>query len=90
MDFNEIVMHTGAEPTIEQYGYQESSMKIGSHLYIAALVLPGLHSYEEVRIDQTVQTRYDVHDQSALIIGDIEEKMTPGLAHVPPGGYGDL
>eukprot|EP00971_Amphidinium_carterae_P298584 5932335-Amphidinium_carterae.1 len=37
MDYNEIVMHTGAEPTIEQYGYQELSMKIGSHLYIAAL-----------------------------------------------------
>eukprot|EP00971_Amphidinium_carterae_P105066 2080476-Amphidinium_carterae.1 len=48
------------------------------------MVLPGLHSYEEVR------TRYDVHDQSALIIGEIEEKMTPGLAHVPPVGYEDL
>eukprot|EP00971_Amphidinium_carterae_P015932 314552-Amphidinium_carterae.1 len=42
MDYNELVMHTGAEPTIEQYGCQEP--------------LPGLHTYEEVRIDQTVQT----------------------------------
>eukprot|EP00971_Amphidinium_carterae_P150519 2983728-Amphidinium_carterae.1 len=64
MDYNELVMHTGAEPTIEQCGYQEPSIKIGSHLYVAAMVLPGLHTYEEVRIDQTVQTRYDVHDQS--------------------------
>eukprot|EP00971_Amphidinium_carterae_P260225 5162990-Amphidinium_carterae.1 len=81
MDYNEIVMHTGAEPTIEQYGYQEPSVKIGSHLHVAAMVLPGLHRYEEVRIGQTVRTRYDVHDESALIIGEIEEKMTPGLAY---------
>eukprot|EP00971_Amphidinium_carterae_P275084 5458032-Amphidinium_carterae.1 len=81
MDYNELVRHTGAEPTIEQYGYQEPSMKIGSHQYLAAMVLPGLHTYEEVRIDRTIPTRYDMHDQSALIIGEIEEKMTPGLAH---------
>eukprot|EP00971_Amphidinium_carterae_P179487 3559890-Amphidinium_carterae.1 len=31
-----------------------------------------------------------MHDQSALIIGEIDEKMNPGLAHVPPGGYEDL
>eukprot|EP00971_Amphidinium_carterae_P149956 2972697-Amphidinium_carterae.1 len=37
MDYNELVMHTGAEPTIEQCGYQEPSMKIGSHLYVAAM-----------------------------------------------------
>eukprot|EP00971_Amphidinium_carterae_P238096 4726777-Amphidinium_carterae.1 len=68
MDYNEIAMHTCTEPNIEQLGYQEPAMKIGSHLYVAAMVLPGLHTYEEVRIDQAVQTRYDVHDQSSLII----------------------
>eukprot|EP00971_Amphidinium_carterae_P060321 1193629-Amphidinium_carterae.1 len=51
------------------------------------MVLPGLHTYEEVRIGQTVHTRYDVHDQSALIIGEIEEKMPLRLAHVPPGAW---
>eukprot|EP00971_Amphidinium_carterae_P333899 6468896-Amphidinium_carterae.1 len=65
-------------------------MKIGSHLYVAAMVLPGLHTYEEVRIDQTVQTRYHVHDQSSLIIGEIEEKLSPGMVHTPPGGHEDL
>eukprot|EP00971_Amphidinium_carterae_P009425 186139-Amphidinium_carterae.1 len=65
-------------------------MKIGSHLYVAAMVLQGLHAYEEVRIDQTIQTRYDVHDQSSLIIGEIEEKLPLGLAHMPPGGHEDL
>eukprot|EP00971_Amphidinium_carterae_P202911 4026712-Amphidinium_carterae.1 len=76
MDYNEIIMHTGTEPTIEQHGYYESAMKIGSHLYVAAMVLPGLHNYEEVRIDQAVQTRYDVHDQRSLIIDEIEELST--------------
>eukprot|EP00971_Amphidinium_carterae_P125385 2484049-Amphidinium_carterae.1 len=47
MDYNELVMHTGAEPTIEQHGYYEAAMKIGSHLHVAAMVLPGLHTYEE-------------------------------------------
>eukprot|EP00971_Amphidinium_carterae_P028526 561420-Amphidinium_carterae.1 len=65
-------------------------MKIGSRLYVAAMVLPGLHTCEEFRIDQTIQTRYNVHDQSALVVGEIQEKMTPGLAQVPPGGHIDL
>eukprot|EP00971_Amphidinium_carterae_P231072 4585707-Amphidinium_carterae.1 len=56
-------------------------MKIGSHLYVAAMVIPGLHSYEEVRVDRAVQTRYDVHDQTSLIIGEIEELSTQ--AYVP-------
>eukprot|EP00971_Amphidinium_carterae_P014285 282202-Amphidinium_carterae.1 len=90
MDYNEIVMHTGTEPSIEQHGYYEAAMKIGSHLYAAAMVLPGLRTYEEVRIDQAVQTRYDVHDQSSLIVGEIEEKLPLGLAHMPPRGHEDL
>eukprot|EP00971_Amphidinium_carterae_P018209 359110-Amphidinium_carterae.1 len=66
-------MHTGTEPTIEQHGYrdliQEPAVKIGSHLYVASMVLPGIHTYEEVRIDQTSA------DKSSQIIGEIEEKM---------------
>eukprot|EP00971_Amphidinium_carterae_P013108 258434-Amphidinium_carterae.1 len=37
MDHNEIAMHTGNEPNIEQLEYQEPAMKIGSHLYVAAM-----------------------------------------------------
>eukprot|EP00971_Amphidinium_carterae_P145749 2888487-Amphidinium_carterae.1 len=54
------------------------------------MVLPGLHTYEEVSIDQAVQTRYDVHDQSSLIIGEIEELAPLGLAHMPPRGHEEL
>eukprot|EP00971_Amphidinium_carterae_P218044 4328493-Amphidinium_carterae.1 len=38
MEFNEIAMHTNNDPYIEQL------LKIGSHLYAAAMVLPGLHN----------------------------------------------
>eukprot|EP00971_Amphidinium_carterae_P111079 2200204-Amphidinium_carterae.5 len=53
MDFNEIVMQTGNEPYIEQSGYNEQTMRIGSHLYVAALVLPGLHNHEGSSIRAT-------------------------------------
>eukprot|EP00971_Amphidinium_carterae_P240816 4780762-Amphidinium_carterae.1 len=45
MDFNEVVMHTGNEPYIDQYGHNEQAMRIGSQLYVAAMVrLPLLNA----------------------------------------------
>eukprot|EP00971_Amphidinium_carterae_P333463 6468236-Amphidinium_carterae.1 len=45
------------------------------------MVLPGLHTHEEVRVARSVQTRYNAHDQTSLIIGEIEDLSTQ--AYVP-------
>eukprot|EP00971_Amphidinium_carterae_P036685 721007-Amphidinium_carterae.2 len=72
IDFNEIVMHTGNEPYIEQYGYNEQAMRIGSHMYVAAMVLLGLHNHEEVRVASSIRTRYPAASQSQLILGEVQ------------------
>eukprot|EP00971_Amphidinium_carterae_P012377 243549-Amphidinium_carterae.4 len=70
MDFNEIVMHTGNEPYIEQYGYSEQVIRNCSQLYVAAMALPGLHNHEEVRVDSSKRTRLSlkVHSYKPITI----------------------
>eukprot|EP00971_Amphidinium_carterae_P076328 1507306-Amphidinium_carterae.1 len=81
MDYNELAMHTGNEPHIEQYGYSELAMKIGSHLYVAAMVLPGLHTHEEVKVASSIRTKYSATSQPQLIIGEVEDLSNQ--AYVP-------
>eukprot|EP00971_Amphidinium_carterae_P042382 832920-Amphidinium_carterae.2 len=47
-------------------------MKIGSHLYVAAMVLPGIHNHEEVQVASSIRTRYNAASQSQLIVGEVE------------------
>eukprot|EP00971_Amphidinium_carterae_P000007 220-Amphidinium_carterae.1 len=37
------------------------------------MVLPGLHTPNEIQVDKAVNTRYSPTDATALIVGDIEE-----------------
>eukprot|EP00971_Amphidinium_carterae_P100937 1997046-Amphidinium_carterae.2 len=68
MDFNELAMHTGNEPHIEQYGYSEPAMKIGSRRHIAAMVLP--HCL--VTVDCTCQT-------NRIVVHGIVQTMSCGI-----------
>eukprot|EP00971_Amphidinium_carterae_P064393 1275356-Amphidinium_carterae.1 len=81
MDYNELAVHTGNEPHIEQYGCSERAVKIGSHLYLAAKVLPGLHNHEEAKVAGSIRTRYSATSQSQLIIGEVEDLSNQ--AYVP-------
>eukprot|EP00971_Amphidinium_carterae_P182779 3627255-Amphidinium_carterae.1 len=71
MDFNEVSMHTGTRQYIEQSPHKEQLLKIGSHLYVAAMVIPGLHNPNEIIWDRSIRTRYTPSSQ--LIIGEVDD-----------------
>eukprot|EP00971_Amphidinium_carterae_P159498 3161818-Amphidinium_carterae.1 len=81
MDCNELAMRTGNEPHIEQYGHNEPTMKTGSHLYVAAMVLPERHNHEEVQVASSICTRYSASSQSQLTIREVEDLSNQ--AYVP-------
>eukprot|EP00971_Amphidinium_carterae_P243151 4828645-Amphidinium_carterae.3 len=43
------------------------------HIYTLLQFLPGLHTLNEIRLDNSVQTRYSSTSPTTLIVGDIEE-----------------
>eukprot|EP00971_Amphidinium_carterae_P050867 1001858-Amphidinium_carterae.3 len=71
-DLDMVTLHAGSDPYIEQSGNSEQLIRIGSHLHVATLVLPGLHN-PEVRVDQSVRTRKTSTRQSQLVTGHVEE-----------------
>eukprot|EP00971_Amphidinium_carterae_P283162 5621530-Amphidinium_carterae.1 len=51
------------------------------HLYVAAMVLPGLRNHEEVKVDSSIRTRHAAVSQSQLISGEVEDLSNQ--AYVP-------
>eukprot|EP00971_Amphidinium_carterae_P231083 4585980-Amphidinium_carterae.3 len=79
MDFKVKALHTCKSPYIEEGPQNEQLLKSGSHLYVAAMVIPGLHNPDEIIWDGSVGTRYTPSSQ--LIIGEVDDLSNQ--AHVP-------
>eukprot|EP00971_Amphidinium_carterae_P305787 6077165-Amphidinium_carterae.2 len=62
---NKTIIHSGDNPYIEQFGYNEQLHLLGQHLHIAAIALPGpgnpgFHTPNEIQFENTVQKRYNL------------------------------
>eukprot|EP00971_Amphidinium_carterae_P174672 3462341-Amphidinium_carterae.3 len=51
LDENNATVHTGKKPHLEKNGRFEQLHPHGAHLHAVAIVLPGLHKPNEVKID---------------------------------------
>eukprot|EP00971_Amphidinium_carterae_P018964 373673-Amphidinium_carterae.1 len=60
IDDNKVTVYTGDKPYIEQFGNNEQLHHIGAHLHVASMVLPGFHTPNEIKLDNTVNTRYSL------------------------------
>eukprot|EP00971_Amphidinium_carterae_P041562 816197-Amphidinium_carterae.2 len=62
------IIHTGDKPYIE-FGQNEQLQLlhlIGAHPHIASMVLPGFHTPNEIKFDNTVQTRSGLSQQANI------------------------
>eukprot|EP00971_Amphidinium_carterae_P076150 1504072-Amphidinium_carterae.1 len=46
---------------------------MGAHLHVAAMVLPGFHTPNDIQLDSTANTRYSATSPTTHIVGDNEE-----------------
>eukprot|EP00971_Amphidinium_carterae_P132987 2633531-Amphidinium_carterae.1 len=73
IDENKVTVHTGDKPYIDKLGKTEQLHSLGAHLHAAAMVLPGFHKPNEIKLDNTINTRYNPSLPTTLIVGDIED-----------------
>eukprot|EP00971_Amphidinium_carterae_P089886 1779508-Amphidinium_carterae.5 len=77
---NKTTIHTGDSPYIAQFGHSEQLRHIGAHLHVASMV-PGLHTPNEIQLDNTVTTRYSPISPTTLIVGDMRSSVSkPAMA----------
>eukprot|EP00971_Amphidinium_carterae_P312047 6202876-Amphidinium_carterae.2 len=55
IDDNKVTVHTGDKPYIEKFGNNEQLHRIGAHLHVASMVLPGFHTPNEKSTQGTAQ-----------------------------------
>eukprot|EP00971_Amphidinium_carterae_P349492 6491042-Amphidinium_carterae.3 len=72
-DDDNVTVHMGNNPYIEKKGLIEQLHPLGAHLHAAAMVLPGLHKPSEIKLDSSINSRYNPSLLTNLIVGDIEE-----------------
>eukprot|EP00971_Amphidinium_carterae_P004897 98003-Amphidinium_carterae.2 len=73
VDENNVTVHTGKQPYLEKNGMFEHLHPHGAHLHAAALVLPGLHKPNDVKIDMAVISRYDPNKPTTIIGGGVDD-----------------
>eukprot|EP00971_Amphidinium_carterae_P286555 5689068-Amphidinium_carterae.1 len=73
IDDNNVTVHTGNNPYIKEKGLVEQLHPFRAHLHAAAMVLPGLHQPNEIKLDSLINLRYNPSLPTTLIFGDIEE-----------------
>eukprot|EP00971_Amphidinium_carterae_P225529 4473083-Amphidinium_carterae.1 len=58
IDDNNVTVDTGKQH-IEKNGLVEQLPSFGAHLHAAAMVLPGFHKPNEIKLDNSVNSRYN-------------------------------
>eukprot|EP00971_Amphidinium_carterae_P214101 4248914-Amphidinium_carterae.3 len=56
-----VTVHTGKKPHIEKNGLVEQ------------FVLPGFHKPNEIKLDETINSRYNPSKPTTLIVGEVED-----------------
>eukprot|EP00971_Amphidinium_carterae_P041180 808624-Amphidinium_carterae.1 len=59
IDDNNVAVHTGKKPHIEKNGLVGQLHSLGAHLHAAAMVLPGFHKPNEIKPDNSINSRYN-------------------------------
>eukprot|EP00971_Amphidinium_carterae_P000881 17174-Amphidinium_carterae.2 len=79
IDEHNVTVHTGKQPYLEKNGRFENLHPHEAHLHATAIVLPGLHTPNEVKIDMAVNTKYSPNKPTTIIspnkscVGEVED-----------------
>eukprot|EP00971_Amphidinium_carterae_P275855 5473703-Amphidinium_carterae.2 len=72
LDKNKVTVYTGDKPYLDKFGKSEQLHYLGARLHAAAIVLPRFYKPNEIKLGNTINTRYNPSLPTPLI-GDIEE-----------------
>eukprot|EP00971_Amphidinium_carterae_P162088 3213058-Amphidinium_carterae.1 len=88
IDDDTVAIHTGKKPRIEKNGLVEQVHSLGAHLHAAAMVLPGFHKPNEIKLDNSINSRYNPSKPTTLIIGEVgdisQQAIIPKQLRQPP------
>eukprot|EP00971_Amphidinium_carterae_P004103 81391-Amphidinium_carterae.1 len=75
IDDNNVTVHTGKKPHIEKNGLVAQLHSLGAHLHAPAMVLPGpgFHKPNEIKLENSISSRYNPSKPTTLIVGEVED-----------------
>eukprot|EP00971_Amphidinium_carterae_P350019 6491346-Amphidinium_carterae.1 len=73
IDDNNVTVHTGKKLHIEKNGLLEQLHALGAHLHAAAIVPPGCHKPNQIKLDNSINSRYNPSKPTTLSDGEVED-----------------